>query len=79
MTRRFGSDAQALARRGGRVLVVAEDREALGDAFSAPLRPAYLHSATFAGWLRHRASTSLTVPWSAGAVTITTFRLRTAG
>ncbi|MGN9812596.1 glycoside hydrolase family 2 protein, partial [Micromonospora sp. BQ11] len=134
VTRHFGSDAQALARRGGRVLVVAEDREALGDAFAAPLlarlspragdgdwvpcfdwlrrhgpfaalpggplldlafehvigdlvidflpaplRPAYLHSATFAGWLRHRASTSLTVPWSAGAVTITTFRLRTAG
>jgi len=45
----------------------------------APLRPAHLHSAVFAGWLQHRASTTITVPWSSGAVTITTFRLRAAG
>ncbi len=134
VTRCFGPAAQAHARRGGRVLVVAEDRDALGGAFAAPLlarlspregdgdwvprfdwlrrhgplaalpggplldlafesvigdlvidflpaplRPAHLHSAMFAGWLRHRASTSLTVPWSRGAVTVTTFRLREAG
>ena len=134
VTRRFDEQAQAHARAGGRVLVIAEDREALGGAFAAPLlarlspregdgdwvprfdwirrrgplaslpggplldlayehvigelvidflpaplRPAHLHSAVFAGWLQHRASTTITVPWSAGAVTITTFRLRTAG
>ncbi len=134
VTRCFGPAAQAYARRGGRVLVVAEDRDALGGAFAAPLlarlspregdgdwvprfdwlrrrgplaalpggplldlafepvigdlvvdflpaplRPAHLHSAMFAGWLRHRASTTLTVPWSRGAVTITTFRLREPG
>ncbi len=134
VTRCFGPAAQEHARRGGRVLVVAEDREALGGAFAAPmlarlspregdgdwvprfdwlrrhgplaalpggplldlafepvigdlvidflpapLRPAHLHSAMFAGWLRHRASTSLTVPWSRGAVTVTTFRLREPG
>jgi hypothetical protein len=49
------------------------------DFLPAPLRPAQLHSAVFAGWLQHRASTTVTVPWSTGAVTITTFRLRTAG
>jgi hypothetical protein len=134
VTRCFDEPAQAHARRGGRVLVVAEDRQALGGAFAAPLlarlspregdgdwvprfdwirrsgplaalpggplldlayenvigelvidflpaplRPAHLHSAVFAGWLQHRASTTITVPWSSGAVTITTFRLRTAG
>jgi hypothetical protein len=134
VTRCFDADAQAHARRGGRVLVVAEDRDALGGAFAppllarlapregdgdwvprfdwvrrsgplaalpggplldlayehvlgdmvidflpAPLRPAHQHSAVFAGWLQHRASTTVTVPWSSGAVTITTFRLRTAG
>ena len=134
VTRQFDTAAQAFARSGGRVLVVAEDRDALGDAFEgpllarlvprdgdgdwvprfdwlrrdgafaalpggpmldlayedvigdllidglpAPLRPARLHSAVFAGWLQHRASTTVTVPWSAGAVTITTFKLRTAG
>ncbi len=134
VTRRFGPEAQAHARAGGRVLVVAEDSGALAGAFAAPLlarlspregdgdwvprfdwlrrsgpfaalpggplldlsfenligdlvidflpaplRPAHLHSAVFAGWLRHSASTSLTVPWSKGAVTLTTFRLRTAG
>jgi hypothetical protein len=134
VTRCFDADAQAHARRGGRVLLVAEDRDALGGAFAppllarlspregdgdwvprfdwvrrsgplaalpggplldlayehvlgdlvidflpAPLRPAHLHSAVFAGWLQHRASTTVTVPWSSGAVTITTFRLRTAG
>jgi hypothetical protein len=134
VTRQFDAAAQAYARSGGRVLVVAEDRDALGDAFEgpllarllprdgdgdwvprfdwlrrdgafaalpggpmldlayedvigdllidglpAPLRPARLHSAVFAGWLQHRASTTVTVPWSAGAVTITTFKLRSAG
>ena len=134
VTRCFDEPAQAHARRGGRVLVVAEDASALGGAFAAPLlarlspregdgdwvprfdwirrrgplaalpggplldlayervigdlvidflpaplRPAHLHSAVFAGWLQHRASTTITVPWSGGAVTITTFRLRTAG
>ena len=134
VTRLFDADAQAHARRGGRVLLLAEDRDALGGAFAppllarlsprdgdgdwvprfdwirrsgplaalpggplldlayehvlgdlvidflpAPLRPAHLHSAVFAGWLQHRASTTVTVPWSSGAVTITTFRLRTAG
>ena len=134
VTRCFDEPAQAHARRGGRVLVVAEDSSALGGAFAAPLlarlspregdgdwvprfdwirrtgplavlpggplldlayehvigdlvidflpaplRPAHLHSAVFAGWLQHRASTTITVPWSEGAVTITTFRLRTAG
>ena len=134
VTRCFDEPAQAHARRGGRVLVIAEDQDALGGAFAAPLlarlspregdgdwvprfdwlrrrgplaalpggplldlayeqvigelvidflpaplRPAHLHSAVFAGWLQHRASTTITVPWSAGAVTITTFRLRTAG
>ena len=134
VTRCFDEPAQAHARRGGRVLVVAEDRDALGGAFAAPLlarlspregdgdwvprfdwirrsgplaalpggplldlayervigelvidflpaplRPAHLHSAVFAGWLQHRASTTITVPWSSGAVTITTFRLRVAG
>jgi hypothetical protein len=134
VTRCFHETAQAHARRGGRVLVVAEDQAALGGAFAAPLlarlspregdgdwvprfdwirrrgplavlpggplldlayervigdlvieflpaplRPAHLHSAVFAGWLQHRASTTITVPWSAGAVTITTFALRTAG
>jgi hypothetical protein len=49
------------------------------DFLPAPLRPAHQHSAVFAGWLQHRASTTVTVPWSSGAVTITTFRLRTAG
>jgi hypothetical protein len=133
VTRQFDTAAQAFARSGGRVLVVAEDADALGDAFEgpllarlvprdgdgdwvprfdwlrrdgafaalpggpmldlayedvigdllidglpAPLRPARLHSAVFAGWLQHRASTTVTVPWSAGAVTITTFKLRTA-
>jgi hypothetical protein len=133
VTRQFDTDAQAFARSGGRVLVVAEDKDALGDAFEgpllarlvardgdgdwvprfdwlrrdgafaalpggpmldlayedligdllidglpAPLRPARLHSAVFAGWLQHRASTTVTVPWSAGAVTITTFKLRSA-
>jgi hypothetical protein len=49
------------------------------DFLPAPLRPAHLHSAVFAGWLQHRASTTVTVPWSSGAVTITTLRLRAAG
>lgn len=134
LTRCFDEVAQAHARRGGRVLVVAEDQDALAGAFAppllaklsprggdghwvprfdwlsrrgplaalpggplldlayehvigdlvieflpAPLRPAHLHSAVFAGWLQHRASTTITIPWSAGAVTITTFRLRVAG
>jgi hypothetical protein len=134
VTRCFGPRAQAHARAGGRVLVLAEDRDALGGAFAAPLlarlspregdgdwvprfdwlrrsgplaalpggplldlafehvigawvidflpaplRPARLHSAVFAGWLQHRASTTVTVPWSRGAVTITTFRVREAG
>ena len=134
VTRRFDEPAQAHARAGGRVLVVAEDSDALGGAFAAPLlarlspregdgdwvprfdwirrhgplaalpggplldlayeqvigelvidflpaplRPAHLHSAVFAGWLQHRASTTITVPWSSGSVTITTFRLRAPG
>jgi len=134
VTRCFEAEAQAHARSGGRVLVLAEDRAALADAFRAPLlarlspregdgdwvprfdwlrrdgafgalpggplldlayedvigelvidflpaplRPAHLHSAVFAGWLQHRASTTVTVPWSAGAVTITTLRLRAPG
>jgi hypothetical protein len=134
LTRCFDGDAQAHARRGGRVLLLAEDRDALGGAFAAPLlarlsprngdgdwvprfdwvrrsgplavlpggplldlayehvlgdlvieflpaplRPAHVHSAVFAGWLQHRASTTVTVPWSSGAVTITTLRLRGAG
>jgi hypothetical protein len=33
----------------------------------------------FAGWLQHRASTSLSVPWGQGSVTIATFSLREAG
>ena len=133
VTRRFDDDAQEWARRGGRALVLAEDRGALGGAFAAPLlarlspregdgdwvprfdwlrrsgpfaalpggplfdlafegvigdlvveflpmplRPARLHAAVFAGWLRHNASTALTVPWSRGAVTISTLRHRTA-
>jgi hypothetical protein len=115
VTRQFDTAAQAFARSGGRVLVVAEDSDALGDAFEgpllarlvprdgdgdwvprfdwlrrdgafaalpggpmldlayedvigdllidglpAPLRPARLHSAVFAGWLQHRASTTVT-------------------
>ena len=49
------------------------------DFLPAPLRPARQHSAVFAGWLRHQASTSVTLPWSRGSVTITTLALRTAG
>ncbi|CAA9378589.1 MAG: GH2 [uncultured Nocardioides sp.] len=134
VTRVFGPSAEAYARRGGRVLVLAEDESALGSAFRAPLlarlspregdgdwvprfdwldrrgafaelpggplldlafenvighlvidflpaplRPARQHSAVFAGWLRHQASTSVTLPWSQGSVTITTLALRTAG
>jgi hypothetical protein len=131
VTRRFDPDAEDHARRGGRVLVLAEDVAALGSAFRAPLlarlstregdgdwvprfdwlersgplaelpggpmldlayegvighlvidflpaplRPARQHSAVFAGWLRHQASTTVTVPWSKGWVTITTLGLR---
>jgi hypothetical protein len=37
VTRQFDTAAQAFARSGGRVLVVAEDKDALGDAFEGPL------------------------------------------
>ncbi|HEY9424844.1 MAG TPA: sugar-binding domain-containing protein [Microterricola sp.] len=131
ITRHFGSEAQAHARHGGRVLVLVEDRDALGDAFDflpkaslgprdgdgdwvprqewlrrngafaalpggpllgiayenllgelvitgipSPMRPATVFSAIFSGWLRHSATTTATVPWSDGEVTITTFRVR---
>jgi hypothetical protein len=134
VTRRFSPDAQAHARRGGRVLVLVEDADALDGAFDipppvrlapragdghwvprfdwlrrtgpfaavpggplldlafepvigdlvleglpAPLRPARVHSAMFAGWLQHAATTSATVTWSHGAATLTTFRVRQAG
>jgi hypothetical protein len=131
ITRRFGPEEQAYARGGGRVLVLIEDRDALGDAFDflpkaslgprdgdgdwvprqewlrregafgalpggpllgiayeellgelvitgipSPMRPATVFSAIFSGWLRHTATTTATVPWSDGEVTITTFRVR---
>jgi hypothetical protein len=45
----------------------------------APLRPAMVHSAVFAGWLKHAATTVATLPWSKGSVTLSTFRLREPG
>ncbi len=45
----------------------------------APLRPAMVHSAVFAGWIKHAATTVATLPWSKGSVTLTTFRLREPG
>ncbi|GAB3119760.1 glycoside hydrolase family 2 protein [Glaciibacter psychrotolerans] len=132
VTRAFDAAAQAHARRGGRVLVLAEDSDALSDAFDylpvaklgrrdgdgdwvprqewlrrdgafaalpggpllgiayedllgdlvingipAAMRPAQVHSAIFSGWLRHAATTTATVAWSDGEVTITTFKVRT--
>ncbi len=134
VTRRFDQTAQAMARRGGRVLVLVEDEDALADGFPAPmlarpalregdgdwvprfdwlrrdgcfgsipggplldmafedvigeyvieyvpapLRPAKVHAAVFAGWLKHAATTAATLPWSKGSVTLTTFRLRERG
>ncbi|GAA3892014.1 hypothetical protein GCM10022381_37210 [Leifsonia kafniensis] len=131
VTRAFDADAQAHARRGGRVLVLAEEQGALCDAFDylpiaklgprdgdgdwvprqewlrrdgafaalpgapllgiayedllgplvingipAAMRPAQVHSAIFSGWLRHAATTTATVAWSDGEVTLTTFRVR---
>ncbi len=75
-------DGPLAALPGGPLLDLAFEHvigDLVIDFLPAPLRPAHLHSAMFAGWLQHRASTSLTVPWSRGAVTITTFRLRRAG
>lgn len=131
VTRAFDARAQAHARSGGRVLVLAEEHGALGDAFDylpaaklgprtgdgdwvprqewlrkegafaelpggpllgiayedllgefvitgipAPMRPADVHSAIFSGWLRGAATTTATIAWSDGEVTLTTFRVR---
>ncbi len=133
VTRRFTEDARRFARAGGHVLLLAEDADALGDAFDFlpsarlvsragdgdwvprtewldrrgafaevpgdtmlgiafedllgplvisgipnPLRPAIVHSGIFSGWLRGAASSTVTVRWSQGAVTITTLRARAA-
>ncbi|MGF2948681.1 hypothetical protein [Microbacterium alcoholitolerans] len=43
-----------------------------------PLRPAIVHSAIFSGWLRGAATSTATVRWSQGAVTISTLRAREA-
>lgn len=131
VARVFGATAQAFARRGGAVLVLAEDAGALGNAFDYlpsarlgprtgdgdwvprnewlhrtghfaavpgdpilgiafedllgdlvlngiphPMRPARVYSGIFSGWLRGQATSTATVRWSAGTVTLTTLRLR---
>ncbi|MGM7678425.1 glycoside hydrolase family 2 protein [Microbacterium sp. A94] len=43
-----------------------------------PLRAAIVHSAIFSGWLRGAATSTATVRWSEGSVTISTLRVRTA-
>lgn len=43
-----------------------------------PLRPAIVHSGIFSGWLRGAATSTATVRWSQGAVTISTMRVREA-
>src|SRR5690606_27069570 len=43
-----------------------------------PLRPAIVHSAVFSGWLRGAATSTATVRWSRGAVTVSTLRVREA-
>lgn len=43
-----------------------------------PLRPAVVHSGIFSGWLRGAATSTATVRWSRGAVTISTMRVRDA-
>lgn len=132
VTRVFDGPAQAFARAGGNVLVLAEEDGALADAFDYlpsarlgprsgdgdwvprnewldrtghfaqvpgdtilgiafedllgdvvvngiphPMRPARVHSGIFSGWLRGQATSTATVAWSAGRVTVTTFKLRT--
>jgi len=43
-----------------------------------PLRAAHVHSGIFSGWLRGAATSTATVRWSRGAVTMTTMRVRHA-
>ncbi|MGP6170974.1 glycoside hydrolase family 2 protein [Microbacterium sp. A204] len=43
-----------------------------------PLRSAVVHSAIFSGWLRGAATSTATVRWSEGSVTISTLRVREA-
>ncbi|WP_333812744.1 hypothetical protein, partial [Timonella senegalensis] len=42
------------------------------------MRPALQYSGIFSGWLRGTATTTATVRWSEGDVTLTTFQLRQA-
>ncbi|MGM7697586.1 glycoside hydrolase family 2 protein [Microbacterium sp. A84] len=133
VVRTFTAEAQQHARSGGRVLLLAEQADALGSAFDylpsarltsragdgdwvprtewldrsgafaevpgetvlgiafedvlgefvisgipGPLRSAIVHSAIFSGWLRGAATSTATVRWSQGSVTISTMRVRTA-
>lgn len=43
-----------------------------------PLRPALVHSGIFSGWLRGAATSTATIRWSRGAVTLSTLRVREA-
>lgn len=43
-----------------------------------PLRPAIVHSGIFSGWLRGAATSTATIRWSRGAVTLSTLRVREA-
>lgn len=66
---------------GDTVLGIAFE-DLLGDlvitGIPGPLRPAIVHSAIFSGWLRGAATSTATVRWSEGAVTVSTMRVREA-
>ncbi|MDR2975110.1 MAG: hypothetical protein LBV00_10455 [Propionibacteriaceae bacterium] len=54
--------------------------DVLGDlvitGIPGPLRAAHVHSGVFSGWLRGAATSTATVRWSRGHLTMTTFKLR---
>jgi hypothetical protein len=66
---------------GDTILGIASE-DLLGDfvisGIPGPLRAAVVHSAIFSGWLRGAATSTATVRWSAGSVTISTLRVREA-